>query len=134
MQIGEASKRSGLEASAIRFYEAEGVVPAPARTPAGYRDYGGPDVEILEFVARLRRLELPLDDVREIVDLRVGGRAPCRAVRAAIDRESEAIDQKIVDMVRLRDELDQLQRRAAALEDAWPEDCVCHLLPEGSPR
>jgi len=71
VKIGQAAERAALEPSAIRFYESAGVLPAPARSDAGYRDYGEPDVELMRFVRRLRALELPLDDIREIVRLRV---------------------------------------------------------------
>lgn len=49
MRIGEAARLSGLETSAIRFYEADCVVPEPKRTDAGYRDYSVGDVELLRF-------------------------------------------------------------------------------------
>ncbi len=65
MRIGEAARLSGLETSAIRFYEADRVVPEPKRTDAGYRDYGVGDVELLRFIRRLRSLEFPLDDARD---------------------------------------------------------------------
>ena len=111
------------------------MLPEPERTPSGYRDYGPSDVETLRFVRRLRALELPLDDIRGIVDLSVGGEAPCRPVREAIDREAAAIDARIGDLVRLRDELARLQETAADLVDDWPISCVCHVLdPEPSVR
>ncbi len=64
MRIGDASRLSGLRASAIRHYEAHDMVPMPERNGAGYREYGSDDVELLRFVRQLRSLELPLDDVR----------------------------------------------------------------------
>jgi DNA-binding transcriptional MerR regulator len=128
MRIGTAAELSGLETSAIRFYEADGVVPAPERTDAGYRDYSKSDVELLRFVRRLRSLELPLDDVREIVALRTAGQAPCATVRVALAREAGAIDRRIEDLRRLRRELSDLQASAAEFTDDWPSTCVCHVL------
>ena len=128
MRIGEAARLSGLESSAIRFYEEHGIIPISARTGAGYRDYGGDDVELLRFVRRLRSLELPLDDVREIVALRTRAEAPCAMVRAAIAREAVAIDRRIKDLLQLRDELSRLQAAADQITDDWPTSCVCHIL------
>ncbi len=128
MQIGEASRHSGLEASAIRFYEADGVLPSPDRMESGYRTYSDDDVELLRFVRRLRSLELPLDDIREIVGLRTRGEAPCRAVRAALDREANTMDARINDLQRLRTELLGLQAATANLSDDWPAACVCHVI------
>lgn len=128
MQIGEVARSVGLETSAIRYYEAHGIVPQPQRTAAGYRDYRDDDVEVLRFVRRLRSLELPLDDVREIVSLRTHGQAPCSQVRDAITREATAIDQRIKDLRRLRQELTRLQTAANQIRDNWPTLCVCHAL------
>jgi len=133
MKISEAANISGLEPSAIRFYESTGVLPESRRTESGYRDYGAKEVDVLRFVHRLRALDLPLDDVKEIVGLRLRGEAPCRPVRAAIDREAAAIDARIADLRRLRGELTRLQRDTADVVDDWPTSCVCHVLgPEPS--
>lgn len=128
MHIGEAARSVGLEASAIRYYETHGVIPPPERTPAGYREYGDADVELLKFVRRLRSLELPLDDVREIVSLRANGQPPCSYVREAIAREAAAIDRRIRELLSLRDELTRLRAEADQIRDDWPASCVCHVL------
>lgn len=130
MRIGEAARLSGLETSAIRFYEADGVVPEPKRTDAGYRDYSVGGVELLRFIRRLRSLEFPLDDVKEIVMLRTSGEAPCATVRSALAREAAAIDQRIEDLGRLRNELADLQAAADQITDDWPATCICHVLEE----
>lgn len=130
MRIGQAAEQASLEASAIRFYESAGVLPAPARSDAGYRDYDQGDVELMRFVRRLRALALPLDDVREIVRLRKSGQAPCQPVRDAITREAEAVDDRIAELTRLRSELQALQERMDSVVDHWPQSCVCHVIEE----
>jgi MerR family copper efflux transcriptional regulator len=128
MQIGEASRQSGLESTAIRFYEAEGALPEPVRTDSGYRDYTEGNVELLTFVAALRSLRLPLDDIRQIVELRAEGKAPCRQVRRAIEAEGLAIDSRIDELRRLRAQLGELHAAADTIVDDWPTTCVCHVL------
>jgi DNA-binding transcriptional MerR regulator len=128
MQIGEAAKRSGIERTAIRYYETEGILPSPARSAAGYRRYGDEDVELLRFVRRLKALELPLEDIRSIVRLRVDGQAPCAVVRDALDREAAAIQARVEDLLRLQQELAELRRAADLINDDWPTSCVCHVL------
>ncbi len=130
MRIGQAATRARLEASTIRFYESAGVLPAPARNSAGYREYDDVDVELMRFVRRLRALQLPLDDIREVVRLRVSGDAPCQPVRDAITREAHAVDQRIADLTRLRAELRSLQERMDATVDEWPTSCVCHVIDQ----
>ena len=130
VRIGQAAEQAVLEPSAIRFYESASVLPEPARSDAGYRVYGETDIELMRFVRRLRALELPLDDIREIVRLRVSGEAPCEPVRDAIARETDAVDDRITELTRLRSELRSLQRRMDAIVDQWPEACVCHVIEE----
>ncbi len=128
MRIGEVAAEIGLEPSAIRYYETNGIVPQPDRTQSGYRDYDGTDVELLSFVRRLRTLELPLDDIREIVALRTSGEAPCSTVREAIAREADNIEKRIEDLTRLQSELSALQSEADRISDDWPTSCICHIL------
>lgn len=130
--IGELANRSGLTASAIRYYESNGILPAPTRSTSGYRSYDGEDVEMARFVARLRSLEFPLNDVREIVALRREAKAPCEAVRAAMSRESKEIENRIRDLQRLQKELKELDERARDLPDVWPTACVCSVIEDGS--
>jgi DNA-binding transcriptional MerR regulator len=130
MRIGQAAEQAVLEPSAIRFYESAGVLPQPGRSEAGYRVYDETDIELMGFVRRLRALELPLDDIREIVRLRTSDEAPCQPVREAIAREAEAVDDRIAELTRLRSELRSLQKRMDAIVNRWPQSCVCHVIEE----
>ena len=56
MNIGQASKASGVTAKMIRYYEAVGLIPPPDRRVSGYRDYGSADVSRLGFVRPARDL------------------------------------------------------------------------------
>lgn len=129
MWIGEAADRAGVEASAIRFYEQSGVLPEPDRTNSGYRDYTDEEVDLIRFVRRARSLEIPLEDIRQIVDLRTHGEAPCQVVRQVMARESRAIETRIRELEELRAELLRLQEMAGEFSDNWPDGpCVCHLV------
>ena len=129
MRIGEAAAEAGLEATAIRFYEKQGVLPEPARTDSGYRDYRDEDVDLLRFVRRARHLGIALDDVRQIVELRTRGQAPCEVVRRVIADEAVAIDARIAELQVLRDELTRLRELADRVADDWPGGhCVCHIV------
>ena len=129
MRIGEAAARAGVEASAIRFYEGNGVLPAPERSDSGYRLYGEDQVDLIRFVKRARSLEIPLDDIRQIVELRTGGQAPCAVVRTVIARQAAAIDARIAELEDLRREMTRLQGLAEQVADDWPDGaCVCHIV------
>lgn len=131
MKISDAAAAAAIEPATLRYYESVGVLPEPARSPSGYRRYGEEDVALIKFVRRLRSLELPLDDIRQIVDLRRRGEAPCTAVRSAMRREAAAVDERMAELKRIRTELKALIVAADAIEDEWPNACVCHVV-EGS--
>jgi MerR family copper efflux transcriptional regulator len=74
LTIGEVAKQTGLSPKAIRLYEADGLIPPPERTQAGYRTYDQHDVALLRFIGQARALDLRLEEIKEILDLHVGSR------------------------------------------------------------
>jgi len=64
MLIGELAAKTGMTAKALRFYEQAGVLPEPARTPAGYRDYDPAALDRLAFVRAAQAAGLTLAEVR----------------------------------------------------------------------
>jgi arsenate reductase len=99
MKVSELARRSGLAPSAVRFYEALGVMPAAPRLPNGYREYGDPDLARLRLVVALRRLGLAPVDAGRLAALCIGqgevdlDLAPLIATqRAAIERQRSDLD------------------------------------------
>lgn len=129
MRIGEVASAVGIDPPTIRYYESVEVLPAPERTSSGYRSYSPADVERLRFVTLARSLGIGLDDIRQILGLRDRGEAPCGYVRGVLDRQVDAVDERIVQLQALSGELRRLQRSARTLPDIGAEDpCVCHIL------
>lgn len=82
MNIGEASRRTGLTARAIRLYEALGIVGAPQRGDGGYRRFTEEDIRMLAFVRKARQFGFDLESIRQLVGcLRAG-----RHMGAEVDR------------------------------------------------
>src|SRR5688500_8504495 len=118
LHIKEAERLSGVPAKTIRFYEAEGVVPAPVRSASGYRQYSEADVRRLRLVRRLRGLGLGLDAVRRVADSAFAAecRDYVRDVAEVLDGQCAEIDRQVAELVALRTDLRALadEARAAA--------------------
>lgn len=69
LDIGRASKASGVSVKMIRHYEAIGLLKKVVRTYANYRVYGDSDVHTLRFIKRARTLGFSMDDIRELLSL-----------------------------------------------------------------
>ncbi|MCK6594043.1 MAG: MerR family transcriptional regulator [Bacteriovoracaceae bacterium] len=69
MNIGEASKKSGVSAKLIRHYESIGIIPKASRALSGYRTYSEKEVNILRFVKRSRGLGFSMEEIKKLVGL-----------------------------------------------------------------
>lgn len=130
MQISELARQSGVPAKTIRYYESVGLLPAPARADNNYRFYEATVLERLRFIASARSLGFALADIAELLAARDAGDAPCERVLEALDAQLATLDQRIADLLALREDL-----RALRVEgERRPRDqgesgrCVCYLV------
>lgn len=126
MRIGELADQLGVTTKAIRFYERIGLLPEPPRTPSGYRTYEDVDAERLVFIKTAQLLGLSLDEIKEIIAFRDRGQQPCGYVAEVLQRQVSDLDGRIREMRTLRDELRQLQARAA--QGVTAESTFCGVI------
>lgn len=108
LTTGRLARRAGVGIDTVRFYERRGLLPAPARTPAGYRVYGASAVERIRFIRRAKSLGFSLDEIATLLDLQdKGGRKS--AVKALAQRKISEIETRIDDLSRMRDVLRTLE-------------------------
>ncbi len=74
LSIGDLERATGVKATTIRFYEAEGMLPPPDRTAGGHRSYARTHLDRLGFIRHARELGFPMEDIREL--LRLADAAP----------------------------------------------------------
>jgi MerR family Zn(II)-responsive transcriptional regulator of zntA len=129
MRIGELAAATGTTTKTLRFYEGAGLLPPPERTASGYRDYRQEAVARLDFIRRGRAAGLTLAQIREVLDIRDTGTAPCRHVEQLLEVRLAALDQQIADLQALRANVVQLRDDAAHADPAecHPDD-VCRYL------
>ncbi|MBI3457253.1 MAG: heavy metal-responsive transcriptional regulator [Candidatus Rokubacteria bacterium] len=102
LRIGVVARQAGVGPKAIRFYEAKGLIPRPPRAANGYRLYPRDAVDLLRFIKQAQGLGLTLDEIREIVALRQGGRPPCAHVYRLLQTKAAELDRKLSDLLTLR--------------------------------
>jgi DNA-binding transcriptional MerR regulator len=133
-QIKDVAERSGFTTATLRYYEEIGLLPEPARTPAGYRLYDDHTLDRLAFISRAKQLGCSLAEIADLATAWDGGR--CGPVQ---DRLRTVVKDKIataqVQLVELMTLTSELQRAAAALERHRPEgpcDVECGCVAEPS--
>ncbi len=127
MRIGETARRAGVPAKTIRFWEDQGLLPRPARTSAGYRDYDPAIAERLAFIRHAQAAGLSLQQIRQVLDIRDSGQPPCVHVTAVIAQRLGEVEARLAELSRARDQLLVLAGRAAAQD---PADCrgYCSII------
>jgi MerR family copper efflux transcriptional regulator len=127
MRIGEVAGRAGVPAKTIRFWEDRHLLPPPARTPAGYRDYEQAILERLAFIRQAQAAGLTLEAIGQVLGIRDGGQPPCVHVTALIARRLAEVEVRLAELARTRDQLVALAGRAAAQD---PGDCrgYCSII------
>lgn len=130
MRIGELARQSGVPRTALRYYEQAGLLEPPQRTESGYRAYETEALRRLAFIRAAQAVGLTLAEIRDIIRIRAGGRAPCHHVRDLVDRRRLEIQARIAELQSLQRDLDRLAEAGDRLD---PADCdpsgICGVIP-----
>ena len=106
LTIGALAKRTGLAVSAIRYYEAQGLI-RPWRNSGGQRRFARADLRRLSFVMIAQQFGFTLPQIKAQLDQLPGGRTPTKTDWAQISTSFRTVlDEKIETLERLRDKLD----------------------------
>lgn len=107
MTINDVSRRSGVSASALRYYEARGLI-ASQREGAGHRRFPRTVLRRVAFIVFAQRVGLGLDEIAGELARLPAGRAPTRRDWARLSANWRAVlDARIAELERLRDGLTQ---------------------------
>ncbi|MEO7053271.1 MAG: heavy metal-responsive transcriptional regulator [Rhodanobacter sp.] len=122
LTIGVVAKRVGVAIDTIRYYEREGLLPEPQRRASGYRSYGEGTIAQLRFIRRAKQLGFTLEEIRELLALSADRQHGVKAVKKRAQQRLAAIEQRILELQRVRDGLAELV-----------ESCPGHGAPEQCP-
>jgi Cu(I)-responsive transcriptional regulator len=108
VNIGMASRMSGVTPKMVRHYESLGLLPAVGRTDSGYRQYTEAEVHTLRFIKRSRELGFPMDDIAELVGLWRNRRRASANVKRIAQKHSEELGLRIEAMQAMQRSLQHL--------------------------
>lgn len=131
-QIGRVAKETGLSVHAIRFYERQGLLKAPARSEGRFRVFDEGALRELKFIRKSQELGFTLAEIRELTVLRNTNSPPCSHVRDLLNKALGRINEKVTELIRLQNELKAALRkcnRDLKRSGDKPEKC-CPVLEE----
>ena len=130
LRIGELAAATGVSTKTIRFYETAGVLPAPARTTSGYRQYDASAADRLAFIRAAQAAGLTLAQIRDVISARDISEAPCHHVATLLADHAAALQARLSQLSELLEHVRWLSHRATTLD---PGQClpqhVCHAIP-----
>jgi Cd(II)/Pb(II)-responsive transcriptional regulator len=124
MKIGELAKATDCPVETIRYYERENLLPEPARSDGNYRVYTQAHVERLTFIRNCRILDMTLEEIRSLLDLRDSPEDRCDSVNHLIDDHIQHVKARIDGLVALQQQLVELRQRC----HSEAENAQCGIL------
>ena len=105
---GKLARRTGVNIETIRYYEQRGLIPEPPRTASGYRQYTEDYVERIRFIKRAQELGFTLEEIKELLSLRVDPETDRGEVKQRAAAKIVDIEEKICDLERMKHQLKRL--------------------------
>lgn len=115
--IGEVANRTGLAASAIRYYESAGVVPSPPRV-SGRRVYNDNWMKWLGIVLLAQEAGFSIEEIRHLVQRFPKKKPPSNRWQKAAGKKIQEIDEKLIRLKKMQELLTMLSTcSCSTLED-----------------
>jgi Cd(II)/Pb(II)-responsive transcriptional regulator len=121
MKISELASATGTPVETIRFYEREGLLPAPERADNNYRVYGADHAQRLAFVRHCRNLDMTLGEIRVLLRYKDAPEDNCGEVNALLDQHIGHVAQRIRELRSLEKALKELRQQCNQGQQA--RDC-----------
>lgn len=108
LSIGQLAKETGVTVEALRFYEKQGLVAAPARTNAGYRQYPPDTVRRVKFIQHAKEVGFTLNDIAQLLALRQEPGTSCADIKLKATDKIKDVESKIRELQRIREALQRM--------------------------
>jgi MerR family copper efflux transcriptional regulator len=133
LTIGAVARAARVPLDTIRYYERRGLLPVPPRTAAGYRLYPADVVPRIRFVKSAQSLGFTLEEITELLELRVRPGASCDAVERRAEAAIDRIDAKLAELARMRGALSRLAANCRTPHTADECPMLTALEPRDTP-
>jgi len=129
IKIGELAKRAGLTPDTIRFYEDKGLITAGQRSEAGYRLFSDYELEKLLFIQRAKKVGFTLNEISELMELRLHPDAhTCEEVKQVTGEKIAQVSDKIAELERIRQSLLKMHTACDGGPDSAQNCTILQLL------
>lgn len=136
LKIGQLAGLAGSTVKAVRFYEASGLLPPPARSPSGYRLYTERDLRRLQFIQRAKLIGLPLAKIKELVVHLSEEKCACPTIRPHLEQrireQLKDVGAKLDQLALLKEELEGFLAKLRRGRRTLPEE-LCACADEAAP-
>lgn len=105
LRVSQVADQCGISPDAVRFYEKEGLLPPPPRSPAGYREYDTTAPQRVKFIRAAQDMGLRLAEIKELLDIQDRGACPCGHTKKLIEGRIAEIDEEMERLAILRSKL-----------------------------
>ena len=105
LRSGELAGLAGISRDSLRHYERMKLLAAPRRSSANYRLYPPEAVDRVRLIQRALGVGFSLPELAKILKVRDEGGAPCRQVRRLLEAKLSQIDERIGDLLAMRDHM-----------------------------
>jgi DNA-binding transcriptional MerR regulator len=131
LTVSKLAGEVGTSSDTLRYYERIGLLPEPARSPAGYRLYGAEAVERVRFIKRAQRFGLRLEEIGELLAIRERGLCPCGRTRRLLEEKVSGLTEEMAALQRLRNDIQEMldQRLFSTEDQEW--QCGFTLIQMG---
>ncbi|OOF58982.1 Cd(II)/Pb(II)-responsive transcriptional regulator [Rodentibacter myodis] len=117
MKIGQLAKALNCTVETIRFYEKQGLLPAPQRTSGNFRQYNADHVQRLSFICHCRSLNLSLSEIKTLISLENQTEQRSEEINKLLDRHIKDIAKRIHELAHLRMKLIELREKTATTDE-----------------
>ncbi len=102
LTIGQLAGRGEVGVETVRFYERKGLLAEPDRRPSGYRQYDEDVVDRLRFIKRAKELGFTLNEIKELLSLRLDPMTTCADVKMRAEEKIDDIQARIRTLQRMK--------------------------------